>query len=163
MHLTKFVNKKFDIKPGSYLIWTHSPYDALIDITAQFKANVNFKDIAQEARPDRQEDEVIGSLIMKEKLLSPKLSFDIEAPNADELAKSALVQLRSNRDLMNKQFFSVLILGKFFTTITEGAGAAGMQAARDAAESQINAILNSVGGNYDLSVDLKEGQTNFGA
>lgn len=162
MRMKNVVNKSFTIKPGSSLIWTQSPYDALIDIVAQFeRANVDFSPIMSEMSSDNNSATVVGSLIMRETLMAPKLSFDLAAPQASQLAKSALDAVRANRDVLNKQFFSVLMQGSFFTDLAHGAGGAGLEVARNAAESQINAILGNVSESYDLSLNLEDGQTDL--
>jgi hypothetical protein len=154
------VNKDFTIVSGSSLTWTRSPYDADIDIQAEFIRNVSLADIMPDLTEERtKKDEVHGFLIMSDKLMSPDLSFDITAPKADELGKGAINELKSNVDMLNKQFFSLLMLNKFLPTHGGGAGGAGASVALGLAENQINAILGNIGENYDLAVDLKEGQT----
>ncbi|MCG8575108.1 MAG: translocation/assembly module TamB [Flavobacteriales bacterium] len=160
MRMKNVVNKDFTIVSGSSLTWTRSPYDADIDIQAEFIRNVSLADIMPDLTEERtKKDEVHGFLIMSDKLMSPDLSFDITAPKADELGKGAINELKSNVDMLNKQFFSLLMLNKFLPTHGGGAGGAGASVALGLAENQINAILGNIGENYDLAVDLKEGQT----
>ncbi len=156
MRMKNIVNKDFAIRKGSTVTWTQSPYDANINIIADFYRSVSVADILPVGMGNPSEVEVvIGSLIMSNTLMNPKLDFDIRAPKAEELATAAINEIRANPDQLKKQFFALLVLEKFLPTQGFGSGA-GTNAALGLAENQINAVLGNISENYALAADLSD-------
>lgn len=154
-NMKNIVKEEFEIVEGSSIIWTQSPYDANIDIVTRFKRQVSMNDIisADVSQSDNKED-VYGYLKLGNTLLSPALSFDIEAPDAKDESKNALNQIRSVEDDLNKQFFSLLLL-KQFIPIEGSAGASGTSnVTEDLVNQQINSVLGQIGENYNLNSDI---------
>jgi hypothetical protein len=163
MRMKNIVNKDFTIRNGSNVSWTQSPYDAIIDINADFERQVSLDDIMASDIEEGtgKKETVIGTLHMGDKLMSPELSFDINAPEANELGKAAIAKLKEDKDHLNKQFFSLLVLNKFLPTKGAGTGA-GSALWSDLAENQINAILGNISENYQIAADLGDGKTALG-
>ena len=162
MRIKTFVKEDFKIVPGSALSWNGSPYDADIDIRAEFERNLSLADIMPNEASDRgnKKDQVLGILVMSKTLMAPALAFEIKAPKADQEGKDALAQLETDSDLLMKQFFSILVLKRFLPT--QG-GTGGGNAVLGLAESQINQVLGSVSENVQLAADLNEGEKKIGA
>lgn len=156
MRMKNIVNKDFTIRNGSYLTWTQSPYDADINIIADFIRLVNMSNIMPNLAEERDRiDEVVGSLVMTEKLMSPALGFDLNAPKTDELGAAAINEVKSNPDMLKKQFFALLMLNKFLPTHGVDGGA-GTNAVLGLAENQINAVLGNLSENYKMAADLTD-------
>ncbi|MFK8044500.1 MAG: translocation/assembly module TamB domain-containing protein [Crocinitomicaceae bacterium] len=155
-NMKNVVKEDFEIIDGSTVVWTQSPYDANIDIKTRFKRNVDMGDIiASDVAGTSGKDIVYGYLNLSQTLLSPKLEFDITAPQAKDEAKAALNQIRAIEDDLNKQFFSLLIFKKFIAV--EGSTASGNASgnvAEDIVNQQINAVLGQIGENYNLNSDI---------
>ena len=154
MRVKGLVSKDFEIRDGSNLAWTGSPYDALIEINADYFTQVSLEPILPPGIEDRSGDkeEVIATLKMSNTLMEPIISFKITAPRADDVTQTALRAIEADQDELNKQFIALLALGKFLAT-NGGAGGSG-NAAIDFAEGQINEILGSVSNKYAIAADL---------
>jgi len=154
MRVKGLVSKDFEIRDGSNLAWTGSPYDALIEINADYFTQVSLEPILPARIEDRSGDkeEVIATLKMSNTLMEPIISFKIEAPRADDVSQTALRAIEADQDELNKQFIALLALGKFLATngSTGGSGSAAI----DFAEGQINEILGSVSSKYAIAADL---------
>ncbi len=164
MRLQGLVKKDFQIRNGSTVAWTKSPYDAFIDIKADFARETSIDPILPPGIEDRSDDKqiVIGTLSMSNTLMSPALGFSIAAPNADDIEQAALSALNSDKDRLNKQFFALLVLNRFLASESNQASGGGNNAAYNIAEGQVNTILDNIGDNYDLSADIEEGKTAVG-
>ncbi len=155
-NMKNVVTEKFEIIEGSSLVWTQSPYDANIDIQTRFQRNVDMSDImSSEISTSKSKDLVYGYLNLSNTLLSPALTFDIQAPNARDDKKNALNHIRAIEDDLNKQFFSLLLLKKFIPV--EGSKASGggtKNLTEDLVNQQINSMLDQIGENYNLNSDI---------
>jgi hypothetical protein len=165
MRMKNIVSKDFNIRNGSNVVWTGSPYDARIDVYADFQRFVSLEDIMPptvtgETDRTNNKEKVIGTLHMTETLMAPALSFDINSPTADDLGKAAIEALKADADHLNKQFFSLLVLNKFLPN--QGAANAGSNVGFGLAENQINAILGNISENYDIAANLENGKTAVG-
>lgn len=161
MRIKKVVEEDFSLVEGGTVEWIGSPYDALIDLKARFSRNVSLADIMPpEAGAGKKKDLVYGTLLMQNTLMSPELIFKITSPTANDLGQKALAELDANKDELNKQFFSLLVLKSFIPIY--GGTAGGENVILGIAESQINSILSGVSENYDLKAGLSDGQTTLG-
>lgn len=159
MNVKGLVSKDFILRNGSQLQWTKSPYDALINIDADYFTKASLEPILPPGIEDRSGDKepIVATLQMRNTLMEPNISFKIAAPDADDIGKSAVKALAADQDMLNKQFFSILALNKFLA-VNGGSSASG-GAAYDIAENQINAILDNIGDNYTVAAQLDNGKT----
>ena len=113
--LRDFINKKFQVKPGSLISWYGDPYSAEIDIKAYYPLKASLYDIMSKNDREGYKQKVDIECIMHltQNLFNPNIGFDILLPRSDENAKSAVRSLVSTDQEMNKQVFSLLILNKF--------------------------------------------------
>ncbi len=124
------IKRKFDIKKGSYLLWTGEPTTAEINITALYKIETAPIDLLidqlstlspEERNTYKQKIPFETELKMKGELLKPNISFDIILPEGNNSVSSDIItntqsklsQLRQDPDEMNKQVFALLLLGRF--------------------------------------------------
>jgi hypothetical protein len=161
MRIKKLIEENFTLVPSGTVKWTGSPYDADINLEAQFLRNVAIGDIMPpEASTGTKKDVVYGVLEMTNTLMKPELSFKIKSDTKDDLAKKALAELAANEDELNKQFFALLVLKRFIPIY--GAQAGGGNVALGLAETQINAILGGLSESYDVKAGLSDGKTTVG-
>ncbi|WP_139134350.1 translocation/assembly module TamB domain-containing protein [Crocinitomix algicola] len=159
MRVKGLVNKDFIIRNGSSLKWNISPYDADINIFADYKTDVSFAPILPiglEGDSEKKES-VTATINMGNTLMSPTISFAISSASAGSLGQAALKSIAADQDELNKQFFSIVALNKFIST--NGQGGASGDAAIDFAQDQINAILDNIGDNYEIAAVLDNGST----
>src|SRR5690554_8227459 len=70
-------------------------------------------------------EEILSYLHITGNMMSPEISFDLEAPKASESGKAVIARIRSDRDELNKQFFSILISKSFMPLAGQSGGAGG--------------------------------------
>ncbi|RDI56175.1 translocation/assembly module TamB [Flavobacterium glaciei] len=168
------IKRKFDIKPGSYILWTGEPTSADISITAIYKTeaapidliNDQLGTVTDEVRNTyKQKIPFETRLKMTGELMKPTISFDIVLPEgnnsvATEIINSTqakLTQLRQQPDEMNKQVFALLLLNRFigenpFASETGGTNVSSL--ARESASKILSQQLNNLAGDLIEGVEL---------
>jgi hypothetical protein len=149
------IKQPFIIEEGGIIAWTGDPYNANIDIKTYYEINANLSAIS----PDQLQSGSSSSnqkiqcyLGLTESLLKPTIGFDIKAPKADETGKALISRITSDKDELNRQFFSLLLWKRFQPL--KGSSADGGSAAADLVANQINSMLSQVSKDYKLNVDL---------
>ena len=161
MRMKGLVEEDFSLVKGGTVEWTGSPYDALINLKAEFYRNVSLNDIMPpEAGTSKKKDDVVGTLVMTNTLMAPELGFKISSPTKNDLAIKALAEIQNNQDELNKQFFALLVLKRFIPIY--GGAAGGENVVLGIAETQINSILGGMSEKYQLEAGLSDGQTTLG-
>ncbi|MFT5822716.1 MAG: hypothetical protein ACI8ZM_003973 [Crocinitomix sp.] len=155
MNVKGLVKKEFVIKENSTLKWTKSPYDAIIDIKASYKASTSLEPIMPPGSADvsNAKEDVFATLVMKRKLMDPEITFDISAPLASREGQDAITIVKSNTDNLSKQFFALVALDRFITNHPKSNGNG--SAIEKAVEGQINGILESF--DQGLTIDIGDG------
>ena len=167
------IKKKFDIKKGSYVIWTGDPTSANISVTAIYKIKTapidlmydqlgNISDQAKNTYKEKIPFET--ELKVSGELMKPDISFNIVMPENTTVSaevsntiKSKLDQLRQNPDELNKQVFALLLFGRFmgedpFASETGDVTAASM--ARESASKILTQQMNNFAGDLISGVEL---------
>lgn len=146
------VRQKFFIEKGGTINWTGDPYDANLNLSTYYKVNANIADISQDilASGSGAHQPVLCYLNLSESLLKPTIEFDIKAPQANDVARSLITRVTSDKDELNRQFFSLLLWKKFQPLA--GTAAADGSAAAELITNQINSVLSMVSSEYKLNV-----------
>lgn len=145
------IKQPFYIADGGTITWTGSPYDANLNLQAYYKVRTNVGELSPELLTSGQQ-EINVYLNLTESLMKPTIGFDIKAPKANEADKAILAQVTSNKDELNRQFFSLLLWRKFQPM--KGSTRASGGAALDLVSQQINSLLSQVSQDYKLNVDM---------
>ena len=145
------VKQTFYIVPGGSITWTGNPYEANLNLSTYYKVKTSFAELSSDQTGSGLQ-EIQCYLNLTESLMKPKIDFDIKAPKADESGKALLSRVTSDKDELNRQFFSLLLTKNFLPL--KGSTKAGGGAALDLVSSQINALLDQVSQGYKLNVDL---------
>lgn len=148
------VKEKFYIKEGGSISWTGDPYDALLNMATYYRVNANIATATNDqfGSGSGSRQEILCYLNIKESLSKPAIGFDLEAPGADEEARSIITRIKNDPDELSRQFFS-LVLWKTFQPLA-GSAFTGNNAAIDLVTNQINAILNKVSDDYTLNLNV---------
>ena len=123
-------NKPFTLRPGGRINWSGDPYDALIDIRADYTGlRTSLTTFLQEylvtasaatQEQARQKTDVNLELLLTGSLLSPNINFNISFPEVrGELSgyvNSKMATLNADQNALNEQVFGLLILGTFLPT-----------------------------------------------
>ena len=176
------IKRKFDIKKGSYLLWTGEPTTAEINITAVYKTetapidllNDQLGNLTPEARNTyKQRIPFETELKMNGDLLKPDITFDIILPEGNNsvsgdiitATQAKLVQLRQEPDELNKQVFALLLLNRFVGEnpfSSESGGTSASLLARESASKVLSQQLNNFAGDlikgFELNFDLNSSE-----
>ncbi len=168
------IRRKFDIKPGSYIIWNGEPTSANIDITAIYEVETAPIDLLGDQlgatstavrNTYKQKIPFQTLLKMKGELLKPEISFDILLPSGNYNVASDIVtasqtkleQLRQEPSELNKQVFALLLLNRFIGEnpfASEGGGASAESFARQSVSKILSQQLNDLAGDLIKGVQL---------
>ncbi|HLK98547.1 MAG TPA: translocation/assembly module TamB domain-containing protein, partial [Hymenobacter sp.] len=174
-----FIQRRFDIEKGSRLEWYGEPTAAQVDLTAIYVANTAPLDLVSDyisASSSAIRNTYLQKLPfqvllnMDGELMKPVLSFDIRLPTDRNYNVSSdiitnvdtrLTQLRQEPSELNKQVFSLLLLGRFvgenpFESSGEGfnAGAYARQSVSKLLTEQLNNLAGGLIGGVDLNFDV---------
>ncbi len=125
--LESVVKRKFDILPGSTIIWNGDPLDAVIAINARYTVRAAPYDLvafqmsgmtAAESGGYKQQYPFWVLLNLKGPILQPVISFEIELPPDEKgilggAVNQKLNLLNEDESALNKQVFALLVLGRF--------------------------------------------------
>ncbi|MEC3878815.1 translocation/assembly module TamB domain-containing protein [Parapedobacter sp. 10938] len=158
------VKRLFEFKQGSTITWAGDPLDARMDITAVYNIKAPTLELVQtqigSEQPNLYKQRVPFNvnLHITEQLFQPQLSFDIDLDEDNAMVSqdvagkvnTGLAQLRENESEMNKQVFSLIVLGRFmaanpFESLSGGGGAEAI--ARNTVSSFLSGQLNRLAGN----------------
>ena len=152
------INQRFDFEKGGTVAWNGNPYDAILDLACFHKVNASLQEISPNQNlgvSGSGKQEIKCVIELSESLLKPKIEFDIQA-NTNENGQTLLNRIKSP-DLLNKQFFSLLLFKKFQRIDGHDAAqgtSAGSNAALDLVSSQLNSMLSQISDEYVLNIDL---------
>lgn len=165
------IKREFGFQSGSTITWNGDPFDARMDITAIYSKRFSpLELVANQIGTDnqnlyRQKIPFDVKLILTGELFKPSINFDIDVDNnnavvsQDVLSKvdNALAALRNDPAEMNKQVFSLIVLGNFIATSPFGGSSGGIDVgnmARNSVSSFLSNQLNNLASSLIKGVDL---------
>jgi len=165
------VKRKFDFEKGSTITWNGDPLDARMDITALYKGKFpTLELVANQIGNDsqnlyKQRIPFDVKLILTGELFKPDIRFDIELDedkaivSQDVVSKVniGLASIREDPAELNKQVFSLIILGRFmssnpFESLSGGAGVEGT--VRNSVSQLLSSQLNKLASDLIKGVEL---------
>ncbi len=170
-----FLKRKFDIEKGSTITWTGEPTAAQLNVTAIYLAHTSPMELVQSQIASStiaikntylQKLPFEVHLRLTGELLRPIVGFDIVLPENKNygvsndivtLVQGRLSQLRQDEGDINKQVFSLLLLGRFVgDNPFESAGSAfsAETYARQSVSRLLTEQLNVLGANLIQGVDI---------
>lgn len=173
------IKRKFDIKPGSYILWTGEPTTANVEITAIYKSEIapidlvndQLGNVSTETRNTyKQKIPFETQLKMTGELMTPEINFDIVLPDGNNdvstevinTTKAKLEQIRQQEDVLNKQVFAVLLLNRFIGENpfqSESGGLSATNLAKQSASRILSEQLNQLAGDlvqgFEIDFDLE--------
>lgn len=125
--LESIIKRKFDIDRGSTITWNGDPYDADIAINARYLVRASPVDLMADQMSGLSETDRNGYkqrypflvlLKLRGKILHPEIGFEIQLPPDEKGILSGAVNqklsmLNEDESALNKQVFSLLVLGRF--------------------------------------------------
>jgi len=163
--LQNVINKKFVVQRGGTISFKGDPYNADIDITAIYRVRTSLYNLissidSSSANNQRRVIDVDAIMHLRDKLMKPTITFDIQLPNSDEGARNLLRSQIINEDDLNKQVFS-LVMFKSFWPNTGGAndnpGAGGLGSnASELISNQLSNMLNQLSTDVNVGFNYKQ-------
>ena len=125
--LESVVKRRFDILPGSTIIWNGDPLDAIISLNARYTVRAAPYDLvafqmsgmtAAESGGYKQQYPFWVLLKLRGEILRPVISFEIQLPPDEKgilggAVNQKLTLLNQDESALNKQVFALLVLGRF--------------------------------------------------
>lgn len=112
--LQNVINKRFYIQPGGTIRWNGSPYEAVIAIDAVYRTRTSLYDLFQDSSAAaRRRIPVMINLSLRNRLLKPDISFNIEIPDIDPTTQGLVQQAISTEESKSKQTLSLLVMNRF--------------------------------------------------
>ena len=165
------IKKEFDFQKGSTITWNGDPLDARMNITALYKGRFPTLDLVanqlgtESSNLYKQRIPFNVKLNLTGELFKPEIAFDIDLDennaivSQDVVSKvnNALVALRDDPAELNKQVFSLIIMGRFmsanpFESLAGGGGVEGI--ARSSVSSFLTSQLNNLASDLIKGVEL---------
>ncbi len=174
LSMYELVKRKFEIAPGSTIQWVGDPYNAKMQLTANYQVDASPADLmanqisgADQSVQNRYKNQLpfIVKLNINGELLQPELSFGLDMPDDEKGALDGSVYgkiqgLNRDENELNKQVFALLVLNRFFPSGSIG-GTSTSQMARSSASQLLTSQLNNLSGRYIKGVDINMDLTSF--
>lgn len=116
--LQNVINKRFDIERGGRVFWNGDPFDANIDMKAVYRVRASLNSLMTPFTNGVSDTyarriPVECHIIMRNKLMNPDISFNIELPTADQDTRRNVQGVLNTEEKVNRQFLSLLVINNF--------------------------------------------------
>ncbi|MFC2152348.1 translocation/assembly module TamB domain-containing protein [Bacteroidota bacterium] len=170
--LQNVINKKFKIERGGNIIWNGEPYDATIDIKANYGLKTSLNSLVDTSGSYYSSDDfkkripVECQVYLTNRLMNPDIRFDINLPTADEESKTLVRTAVNTEEKLNKQFLSLLVLNSFMreqtgteSNFSTGASTAGLGTVTtsELLSNQLSHWLSQISDEWDIGVNYRPG------
>ena len=172
--LEQVVKRKFNIVPGSTIIWNGDPLDANININATYTLRAAPYDLVADQMAGMSDVEKGGYkqlysfqvlLKLRGAILKPEISFEIQLLPEDKgilggAVNQKLNMLNEDPSSLNKQVFALLILGRFVQENplqTESGGASTLirSTVSNFLSTQLNQLTSKFVPGVEMNFDIK--------
>lgn len=162
--LANVINKKFFIKPGGNIKWDGNVDDAQINLTTYYPIQTRLFDLVRHVDTShiyRKKIPVNLELNLKNNLMSPDISFNIDLPQSEENEKNLVKSILNSEQEINRQVFALLVLRSFIAPeqsafaapISQGLGAT----SDELIYNQISNWMSQISKDFDLGVKYRRG------
>ncbi len=171
--LYDIINKEFDIQPGSRISWYGNPYEGIMDIKATYRQMASLAPILSDQTiatdPQiRRKYPTEVKLLMEGQMLSPQITFDIDAK---ELPDNVIVDVpgrppvrlnfefqafksRLDEQELKRQVFSLVILRRFSPPDAFSTSGTLYNSVSELLSNQLSYWLTQVDQNLEIDMDL---------
>jgi len=172
--LQSVIKKKFEIVPGSTIIWNGEPTDAEININATFTQRAAPIDLVADQMSGLSETDkaaykqpypFLVVLKLRGAILRPEISFEIQLPPENKgilggAVNQKLNMLNEDASALNKQVFALLILGRFvqenpLTTETGGTEALVRSTVGTFLSTELNKLSSKVVPGVEMNFNIQ--------
>ncbi|MBN1989341.1 MAG: translocation/assembly module TamB [Bacteroidales bacterium] len=172
--LESIVKRRFDIIPGSTIVWNGDPLDAEISINAKYAVKAAPYDLLaaqmttltdMESSAYKQRYPFWVMLKLRGAILHPAIGFEIQLPPEEMgilggAVSHKLSMLNEDESALNKQVFALLVMGRFIQenplqTETNGATSVVRATVGKLLSAQLNQLGSRVIPGVELNVDIQ--------
>jgi len=173
--LRSVIKRKFDINPGSTIVWNGDPLDAEISINATYSVRASPIDLVADQMSGlsevdkgayKQKYPFWVLLKLRGEILHPEISFEIQLPPEDKgilggAVNAKLNMLNEDPSALNKQVFALLVLGRFIqenplqSDANGGASAVVRSTVGKFLSAQLNQLSSKVVPGIELDFDIQ--------
>lgn len=145
------VQKQFDILPEGSIVWDGDPEQALLDISAAYRAQANPAVLLENPSINRKipVDVIIN---LDGNLIQPDITFDFNFPNASSTVTAELEYRLDDRATREYQAFSLITQNSFYTQNIDAATVATGNLI-ETASGIFNQILSDEDGKFTVGLD----------
>lgn len=169
VRLYEIVQRRFEVMPGSRIIWSGDPYNAELDLTAQYNLRTSVRELMEQQVANADPTTKISTrrdlpfevlLRIQGSLEQPLMSFRLDMPEAvrNELGGNIYAkinQINENEDELNKQVFSLIAFNQFLpSVVTNAAGASTSNIAKSSVNQILSSQLNNLSQRYIKGIDI---------
>lgn len=172
--LESVIKRKFNIDPGSTIIWNGDPMEAQISINAIYSVRASPIDLVADQMAGLSETDLNGYkqrypflvvLKLRGEIAHPEISFEIQLPPEEKgilggSVNAKLNMLNEDPSALNKQVFALLILGRFtqenpLQTETNAVSAVARTTVGKFLSAQLNQLSSKVVPGVELNFDVQ--------
>jgi autotransporter translocation and assembly factor TamB len=139
------IYRDFDIQEGSSVSFRGNPYNADLNVKANYKLTANLGDLDQLLVKDQQRVNTTVDCILQltGQMNNPAIAFDLDLPNSTpELNRQVKSYIRTE-EMMNRQIFYLLVLNTFYTADANTRNSADMSLLTSTLSTQLSNILDA--------------------
>lgn len=159
--LAGLINKEFKIRKGSSISWSGDPYNGVMNIDAEYLQYVSLKPLApvDTNNPElKRKYPAEVTLGLKGNLLAPEIKMGIDIlknpSNMNDLVLAFENKLLTNDQEMNRQVFSVLVLGGLAPENSFAGNARPANNLSEMLSNQLSNWLSQVDDNLQIDLNL---------
>ncbi len=161
--LQNLLNKKFNIKSGSYIRWNGDVYDAETKVDAIYKLKASPYNLTLNPE-DKPRIPIECELLLSDKLLQPNIQFKLNIPQANDRLRNTIASLSTEE--LNKQILFLLVTNNFYTNEEILSGSAGTEQLSGNAigkttgemlSNQVSNWLSQISNDFDIGVNYRPG------
>lgn len=157
-----FINKEFEVSPGSRVTWFGDPYNASIALNALYFQRTDFSALKSNENEVSELDDRVGmNVILKLTggMAAPAIDFDLQlADQVDitSLRQSKLAQIVNDEQELKRQVISLLFFRRFSPLSSFTLGGAGNvgNSVSEFFSNQVSYLVSQLDENLEVEVDL---------
>lgn len=169
----KLITKKFVIEPGSTILWTGSPMNALLNIETIYKVKASLQPLLQGTSDRLAADRSVPVdcvIKLTDRLSKPTILFDVRVPSADPETQTVLANALNTPESVDMQFLYLLVTSSFKAeSAAAGANLGASVSAATGLEFLANQLSSMLSNNeyniilrYRPSSDVTSDEVDFG-
>ncbi len=160
------LRRDFNIQEGGSITFAGNPFEAQVDITANYTVNAQLTDLLETSQLsslhlNRSNIPVNCVLKLDGELQRPDINLDLAYPSADDEMKRMISNVINTDDMKNQQLVFLLLFGRFSTPTTSTAQSTTSNnlstvwnTGISTLSSQLNRIFNGVLGNNNMNFNF---------